>query len=95
MELFPNPGTLKSNLLYSPFPTSGNKKPSISSDLLDVYSKPELSGALIITKDAPLSSFGISSFGAYKNTEVVKTNMVIKKIIISFFLFNQNNNVLL
>ena len=29
MLLFPNPGTLNINFLYSPFPTSGNKNPSI------------------------------------------------------------------
>ena len=60
----PKPGTRIINFLYSPFPTLGNNKSSISSALSLVKLKPEPCGALTITKKAPLSSGAISSFGA-------------------------------
>ena len=61
---FPNPGTLNINFLYSPFPTFGNKRFSISSALDFVKLNPDPCGAFTITKKAPLSSGAINSFGA-------------------------------
>ena len=66
-------------------PTSGNKSFSISSALDFVKLKPEPCGALIITKNAPLSSGAINSFGAKLNRNVVKINVPARKDIIIFF----------
>ena len=89
LEDLPNPGTLIINFLYSPLPTSGSKSFSISSALDFVKLNPEPCGALIITKNAPLSSGAINSFGAKLNKNVVKINVPARKDIIIFFLFIQ------
>ena len=78
----PNPGTLIINFLYSPLPTLGNKRPSISSALSFVKLKPEPWGAFTITKNAPLSSGAINSFFVKLKKNRVKANVANRKIVI-------------
>ena len=77
------------NFLYSPFPTLGSNRLSISSALSLVKLNPDPCGALTITKKAPLSSGAISSFGAKLKKNKVKANVPAKKEIIIFFLLIQ------
>ena len=92
---FPNPGTRIINLLYSPLPTFGNNNFSISSALSLVKLNPELWGALIITKKAPLSSGAINSFFAKLKKKTVRANVPNKKIVIAFlFLIHSSNETL-
>ena len=89
LDDFPKPGTLIISFLYSPLPTSGKSNFSISSALFFVKLKPDPWGALIITKNAPLSSGAISCFGAWLKKKIVNIRVVIKNEKIIFFLLIQ------